>query len=44
MKLVLELRQKARESKDWPTADKIRDMLMEAQITVKDGKDGTTWS
>jgi len=44
MKLVLELRQKARENKDWPTADKIRDMLAEAQITVKDGKEGTTWS
>jgi cysteinyl-tRNA synthetase len=44
MQLVLELRQKARENKDWPTADKIRDGLATANITVKDGKDGTTWS
>jgi cysteinyl-tRNA synthetase len=44
MQLVLELRQHARANKDWPTADKIRDGLAAARITVKDGKDGTTWS
>jgi cysteinyl-tRNA synthetase len=44
MQLVLELRQDARERKDWPTADKIRDSLKEANITVKDGKDGSSWT
>ncbi|HLF63013.1 MAG TPA: cysteine--tRNA ligase [Saprospiraceae bacterium] len=44
MQLVLELRQKARENKDWATADKIRDALIAANITVKDGKEGTKWS
>jgi len=44
MDLVIELRQQARENKDWSTSDKIRDKLAEAGITVKDGKDGATWN
>lgn len=44
MELVLELRHEARERKDWPTADKIRDGLARQNITVKDGKDGSSWS
>lgn len=44
MDLVMELRQQARENKDWSTSDKIRDKLAEAGITVKDGKDGATWN
>ena len=44
MQLVLELRQSARENKDWATADKIRDTLAELKIQVKDGKEGTSWS
>lgn len=44
MELVIDLRQQARENKDWGTSDKIRDMLKSAGITIKDGKDGTTWS
>ena len=44
MKLVLELRQQARANKDWATADKIRDMLADVNITVKDGKDGSSWN
>ena len=44
MDLVLELRQEAREKKDWPTSDKIRDGLAAAGIVVKDGKEGTSWS
>lgn len=43
MELVLQMRQKAREEKDWTTADAIRDKLNEAKIVIKDGKDGTTW-
>ncbi len=44
MELVLEMRQKARQEKDWATSDAIRDKLVEAGIVVKDGKDGVTWS
>lgn len=44
MDLVLELRQEAREKKDWSTSDKIRDGLAAAGILVKDGKEGTTWN
>lgn len=44
MDLILELRQEARAKKDWATSDKIRDGLAAAGITVKDAKDGTTWS
>lgn len=43
MDLVLELRQQARSNKDWGTSDLIRDGLKNAGITVKDGKDSTTW-
>lgn len=43
MNLILELRQEARTNKDWGTADKIRDGLAAAGITVKDGKEGVSW-
>lgn len=44
MDLVLELRQQARANKDWTTSDKIRDGLAAAGITVKDSKEGTSWT
>ncbi|MEZ5965245.1 MAG: cysteine--tRNA ligase [Planctomycetota bacterium] len=44
MRLVLELRQDARARKDFASADKIRDALTAVDITIKDGKDGTTWT
>ncbi|MCE2789185.1 MAG: cysteine--tRNA ligase [Saprospiraceae bacterium] len=44
MQLIIELRHQAREQKDWPTSDKIRDSLTQANIIIKDGKEGTTWS
>ncbi len=44
MDLVLEMRQNARTDKNWPLSDLIRDRLTDAGITVKDGKDGATWS
>lgn len=44
MNLVLDLRQQARANKDWTLSDRIRDGLAAAGITVKDSKDGTTWS
>lgn len=44
MQLIITLRNQAREQKDWPTADKIRDTLKELEIQLKDAKDGaTTW-
>ncbi len=43
MELVLQMRQKARAQKDWATADAIRDKLEEANIVVKDSKEGATW-
>ncbi len=44
MDLVIDLRQQARANKDWTTSDKIRDGLLAAGITIKDSKDGTSWS
>lgn len=44
MDIVLELRKKAREQKDWGTSDLIRDKLKEAGITVKDSAEGSSWT
>lgn len=33
----------ARDNKDWTTADRIRDELLELNIAIKDGPEGTTW-
>jgi cysteinyl-tRNA synthetase len=44
MELVLDLRQHARTNKDWTTSDRIRDGLAAAGITIKDSKEGTSWS
>lgn len=44
MKLVLDLRAKAKNNKDFATSDEIRNRLTEANIQVKDGKDGSSWS
>ena len=43
MDMVLEVRQHAKEQKDWTTSDQIRDKLQSLGIAVKDGKDGATW-
>ncbi len=44
MEIVLESRKKAREEKNWAESDRIRDRLAAAGITVKDTKDGATWT
>jgi cysteinyl-tRNA synthetase len=44
MKLIFELRSKARLEKDFATSDKIRDELARLGISIKDTKEGTTWS
>lgn len=43
IKLIIEIRQIAREKKDWAIADKIRDGLTNAGIKLEDTRDGTTW-
>lgn len=43
MKLIIELRQQARASKDWATADKIRDDLKAIGVTLEDSPTGVRW-
>lgn len=44
MHLVLDMRKKAKENKDFATSDLIRDQLAKSGIQVKDAKDGSTWT
>ncbi|MGA0109963.1 MAG: CysS/YqeB C-terminal domain-containing protein, partial [Schleiferiaceae bacterium] len=43
MSVVLDVRRKARESKDWATSDALRDALAQGGIVVKDGPDGSSY-
>ena len=43
VRLLIDLRAEARNSKNWPLSDSIRDQLAEIGIALKDGKEGTTW-
>ena len=43
MQTIIDIRKQARANKDWATSDKIRDELAKLHITLKDGKEGTTW-
>ena len=40
----INLRLEAKKNKDFQTADKIRDELLEKGISLKDTKEGTTWN
>jgi hypothetical protein len=40
---LLDLRTRARDARDWATADLIRDRLIAAGVEVRDGADGSTW-
>ena len=40
---LIETRTAARKAKDFPTADKIRDQLLEMNIEIKDSPNGTSW-
>jgi cysteinyl-tRNA synthetase len=42
--LLVELRTDAKENKDWAGADRIRNTLSDLGVTVKDGKEGSSWS
>ena len=41
--MLLELRQEAKQNKDWATSDKIRNKLTEAGFTIKDTATGFEW-
>ena len=43
VELLLEIRQDARDQKDWDTSDKIRDRLKEINIEIQDTREGTSW-
>jgi cysteinyl-tRNA synthetase len=40
---LLEARQAARERRNWPESDRLRDALSELGVDVSDTRDGTTW-
>ncbi len=44
MDIILNLRQQAKANKDYATSDFIRDKVAEAGISIKDTREGTTWS
>lgn len=44
IELLIELRKEARINKDFTTSDKIRDLLLEKGIQLKDGREGTSFS
>ena len=41
--LLLDVRQDARQRKDWETSDKIRDRLKELNVEIQDTRQGATW-
>ncbi len=41
---VVDARAQARAAKDWAASDRLRDALAAVGITIKDSKDGTTWT
>ncbi len=43
MRVIIDARQIARQNRDFETADRIRDLLLKLNITLKDSKNGTTW-
>ena len=43
MSVVLDVRRKARESKDWSTSDALRDALAQGGIVVQDGPEGSSF-
>lgn len=44
MKTIIDIRQNARENKDWTTSDLIRDNLAQMKIKIKDTKEGAEWT
>ena len=44
MGIILDIRKEVKAKKDFAASDKLRDDLNKVNITIKDTKDGTTWS
>jgi cysteinyl-tRNA synthetase len=44
MSMIINIRNGSKENKDWTTADLIRDELKKLNISIKDNKDGSSWS
>jgi len=44
MQIILDIRAQAKAGKDFATSDRIRDELGKLGISIKDGKDGATWT
>ena len=44
MNMILDIRQTAKNNKDWTTSDLLRDRLNEIGVEIKDGKDGVSWN
>jgi len=43
IRLLIEMRAQARQRKDFPQSDAIRDRLRDLGVILEDGKEGTTW-
>jgi cysteinyl-tRNA synthetase len=43
LRLLIDLRQEARQTRDWAQADAIRDRLEALGVTLEDGPEGTRW-
>ena len=43
MKIIIGLRQSARENNDWSTSDRIREKLGDIGITIRDTREGAEW-
>lgn len=43
VELLLQLRERARDARDWTAADMVRDGLLERGVEVRDSPDGTVW-
>jgi cysteinyl-tRNA synthetase len=43
MNIIIDLRQQARQQKDFATSDKLRDALDSLNIIIKDSKEGSSW-
>ena len=43
VKMILDIRQEAKNNKDWAASDKIREDLGKIGVVIKDRKDGADW-